>query len=54
MHLECSECKNDVDLSKYDKLEKDKVVECDKCGITLAVTEVNGDEVKAEVVEEGK
>ena len=54
MHLICPECKNDVDLSVYPNLAKDHVIECNVCGITLMVTDTSGDQVAAEVVDEGK
>ena len=54
MKLNCPECKNDVDLSPYPNLEKDQVIECNICGITLLVTDIVGEEVKTEVVDEGK
>ena len=54
MHLNCPECKNDVNLSSYTNLEKDNIVECNTCGISLLVTEINGSEVTAEVTDEGK
>ncbi len=54
MKLICPECKNEVDLSAYPNLEKDQVIECNTCGISLLITEINGDEVTAEVTDEGK
>ena len=54
MKLICPECKNEVDLSSHPNLEKDQVIECNTCGISLLVTEINGDEVVAEVTDEGK
>ncbi len=54
MYLVCPECKNEVDLSNYEKLNVGQVVECDKCGITLSVVGIDGDSVVAEVVDEGK
>ena len=54
MKLTCIECKNDVNLSNYPNLAVDQVIECDICGITLLVTEIQGGEVSAEVVDEGK
>lgn len=52
--LLCPECKNEVDLTKYPNLAVDSVVECNVCGITLLVTEMSGEQVTAEVVDEGK
>ncbi len=54
MHLTCPECKNDVDVSSYQNIAKDQVIECNVCGITLLVTDVQGDQVMAEVTDEGK
>lgn len=54
MKLICPECKNDVDLSNYPKLEYQHIVECNHCGITLAITEINEGGFVAEVVDEGK
>lgn len=54
MKLICPECKNDVDLSSYQDLQKDQIVECGMCGMTLLVTDIAGDEVSVEIVEEGK
>lgn len=53
MRLTCPECKNDVNLANYPGLDVGNVIECDTCGITLEITEL-GDEIKAEVVDEGK
>ena len=54
MQLICPECKNEVDLSSYPDLQKDQVVECDICGISLIITSIEGDKVNAEVTDEGK
>lgn len=54
MKLVCPECKNDVDLSAYPNLQKDQTLECNTCGISLLVTDINGEEVKTEIVDEGK
>ena len=54
MKLICPECKNEVDLSSYPDLQKDQVVECNICGISLLVTSIEGDKVSAEVTDEGK
>ena len=54
MKLICPECKNEVDLSPYANLHPDQVVECNMCGISLIVTDINGDNVSAEVTDEGK
>jgi ribosomal protein S27E len=54
MKLTCPECKNDVDLTNYTNLQKDQIVECNMCGITLLVTDTEGEDVKTEIVDEGK
>lgn len=54
MKLICPECKNEVDLSRYPDLAVDNVIECDVCGITLLVTDIDGDTVEVEIVDEGK
>lgn len=54
MKLVCPECKNDVDLSSYPGISPEHVVECDKCGISLMVTSINGDKIETEIVDEGK
>ena len=54
MHLNCPECKNDVDLSSYSDLQKDHIIECNVCGISLLVVDVQDGEVATEVTDEGK
>lgn len=54
MQLNCPECKNDVDLSTLPNLQKDQVVECNVCGISLLVTDTQDGKVTAEVTDEGK
>lgn len=54
MHLICPECKNYVDLAPYPDLQAEQVVECNFCGITLAVKSVHNETVETEVVDEGK
>lgn len=54
MQLTCPECKNEVDLSGYPSVENDAVVECNSCGITLQVNNIDGDSIVAEVIDEGK
>ena len=51
----CPECKNKVDLAKYPGFKVGDVIECQMCGITLAVKNIvpNGD-VETEIVDEGK
>lgn len=54
MHLTCPECKNAVDLSSYSDLEAQQTIECDTCGINLLVTDISGDTVAVDIVDEGK
>lgn len=54
MQLICVECKNTIDLSAYPNLEKDHVIECDICGISLLITDMTSEIVIAEVTDEGK
>lgn len=54
MTLTCPECKNAVDLSAYPDLAVEQVVECNSCGVTLMITDMNGGDVLASVVDEGK
>ena len=54
MNLICPECKNKIDLSIYPNLAKDQIIECGICGISLLVSSIEGENVNAEVVDEGK
>ncbi len=55
MTLTCPECKNHVDLSLYPNLVVDQIIECETCGITLMITNIDSSgEVLAEIVDEGK
>ncbi len=54
MKLICPECKNDVNLLKYPNLAPADVLECNHCGIMLGVENIAGEEVTAEIVDEGK
>ena len=54
MNLICPECKNQVDLSIYPNLSVEQVIECNVCGISLLVNKIEGENVEAEVVDEGK
>lgn len=54
MNLLCPECKNGIDLSKYPNLQVDQIIECEMCGISLQITDLTGDMVKVEIVDEGK
>lgn len=50
----CPECKNQVDLSAYPNLAIDHVIECNVCGISLLVTDINEGVVDTEIADEGK
>jgi len=51
----CPECKNTIDLVRYPSLVTGMVIECNHCGMTLAVKEIATDgAVKTEIVDEGK
>jgi len=54
MKLICPECKNEVDLSRYPNLAEGQVIECNVCGISLLITKIEGENVEAEIVDEGK
>jgi hypothetical protein len=41
-------------LVNYPNLEVENVIECDMCGITLMVTDMEGENVVVEIVDEGK
>jgi DNA-directed RNA polymerase subunit RPC12/RpoP len=50
----CPECKNTVDLSPYPNLAPGMVIECNHCGMTLLVKEIDEGKVTTEIVDEGK
>ncbi|MCX6779714.1 MAG: lysine biosynthesis protein LysW [Candidatus Magasanikbacteria bacterium] len=54
MLLVCPECKNQIDLVSYPDLEVGHVVECEMCGITLEVNNMDDDQVRVAIVDEGK
>ncbi len=54
MNLTCPECKNEVDLSLYPNFQVGHIIECNSCGITLAVQSIGDGEVAVEIVDEGK
>jgi len=54
MKLICPECKNQVNLTRYPNLAPADIIECQDCGITLGIENISGDEVTAEIVDEGK
>lgn len=51
----CPECKNTIDLSKYPNSAPGMVIECNFCGMTLLVKEIEqSGNVKTVIVDEGK
>lgn len=54
MKSNCPECKNDIDTSRYPSIQRDMVIECNHCGITLSVRDIVGDQLSTEIVDEGK
>ncbi len=50
----CPECKNVIDLSRYPTITPGMVIECNHCGMTLLIKGFDGDNVKTEIVDEGK
>jgi len=50
----CPECKNTIDLSRYPQITAGMVIECNHCGMTLLVKEIIGNDIKTEIVDEGK
>lgn len=51
----CPECKNTIDLSRYPNLAQGMVIECNHCGMTMLVGEIEADgNVKTTIVDEGK
>ena len=54
MNCICPECKNQVDLSKYQNITKGMVIECNHCGMTLLVKDIKDNKLVTEIVDEGK
>lgn len=53
--LICPECKNSVDLSRYPNVAPGMVIECNHCGMTLLVKEIESSgNIKTDIVDEGK
>lgn len=51
----CPECKNSLDLSRYPNIVPGMVIECNHCGMTLLIKEIEGSgNVKTVIVDEGK
>ena len=50
----CPECKNTIDLGRYPNLVAGMVIECNHCGMTLAVKNISNGKVDTEIVDEGK
>jgi len=54
MKCVCPECKNEIDVSQHPMLSVGYVIECPTCGIVLEVREMANNEIKTEIVDEGK
>ena len=54
MKCVCPECKNEIDISLHPTIAVGYVIECPTCGIVLEVRSMDGNEVKTEIVDEGK
>ncbi|MES3031594.1 MAG: hypothetical protein V4697_04270 [Patescibacteria group bacterium] len=50
----CPECKNSIDLARYPEITTGMIIECNHCGITLLVKNIEGESVSTEIVDEGK
>ena len=50
----CPECKNQIDLSQYQNIAVDMVIECNHCGISLSVSKIENGTVETVIVDEGK
>lgn len=51
----CPECKNTIDLSSYPNIAVAHTIECNHCGMLLAVKEIKNDgTIETEIVDEGK
>ena len=50
----CPECKNEIDLTRYPEIKEGMVIECDHCGITLLIKNIQNGNVSTEIVDEGK
>lgn len=54
MQIICPECKNRVELSIYPNIKVGEIIECNSCGMTLKVVNMEGDRAEVEIVDEGK
>ena len=54
MNCICPECKNPINLAVHQNLAVGHVIECDTCGITLEIKNLNYGGVEVEIVDEGK
>lgn len=50
----CPECKNPVDLVRYPNITKGMVIECNHCGMTLLIKDINNGSVSTEIIDAGK
>jgi len=54
MKSTCPECKNNIDISGYSSVKEGMVIECNHCGMTLLVKDVEDNNLLTEIVDEGK
>ena len=50
----CPECKNNMDISKYPSIKEGMIIECNHCGMTLLVKNIDNENISTEIVDEGK
>jgi DNA-directed RNA polymerase subunit RPC12/RpoP len=50
----CPECKNTIDLSRYPTVTPGMVIECNHCGMTLLVKNVEAGDITTEIIDAGK
>ena len=50
----CPECKNNIDISRYPSINEGMVIECNHCGMTLLVKDIEDGDISTEIVDEGK
>lgn len=54
MNTICPECKNNIDMMRYPSIKEGMIIECNHCGITLAIKKIENNEVETYIVDEGK
>jgi DNA-directed RNA polymerase subunit RPC12/RpoP len=50
----CPECKNIVDLSKFSQVTAGMIIECNHCGMTLLVKQIQEGSISTEIIDAGK